>query len=58
MINILLVDDQAMIRSGLRMILESDPEIIVAAEAENGAEGVRMAKSEEISWNTTSLYSG
>lgn len=46
MIRILLVDDQAMVRSGLRMILESEDDLVVIAEAEDGAEAVRVARAE------------
>jgi DNA-binding NarL/FixJ family response regulator len=35
-IAVLLADDQAMVRTGFRMILESDPEISVVGEASNG----------------------
>jgi DNA-binding NarL/FixJ family response regulator len=35
-IRVLLADDQAMVRAGFRMILESDPEIEVVGEAANG----------------------
>jgi DNA-binding NarL/FixJ family response regulator len=45
-IGVLLVDDQAMVRSGLRMILESEDDLVVIAEAEDGAEAVRLARSE------------
>ncbi len=34
-IRVLLADDQAMVRAGFRMILESDPEIEVVGEAAN-----------------------
>lgn len=47
MIRVLLVDDQAMIRSGLRMILESEPDIEVVAEAADGEEAVRLARREQ-----------
>lgn len=46
MIRLLLADDQAMIRSGLRMILESESDFVVVAEAENGEEAVRLARRE------------
>lgn len=46
MINILIADDQAMVRSGLRMILESESDLVVVDEAANGAEAVRIAKRE------------
>jgi RNA polymerase sigma factor (sigma-70 family) len=37
MIRILLVDDQALIRRGLRSLLKPEPDLIVMGEAENGA---------------------
>ena len=46
MITVLLADDQAMIRAGLRLILEAEDDIVVVAEAENGEEGVRLARRE------------
>ncbi len=46
MITVLIVDDQAMVRGGLRLILEAEDDIIVIAEAENGEEGVRLARRE------------
>lgn len=47
MIKVLLADDQAMIRSGLRMILESEFDLAVVAEADNGHEAVRLCRSEK-----------
>lgn len=42
-IRVLLVDDQALIRSGLRMILEAEPGITVVGEVGDGREGVDSA---------------
>ncbi len=42
-IRCLVVDDQALIRSGFRMILESDPGLEVVGEAANGAEAINLA---------------
>lgn len=44
MIRIVLADDQAMIRSGLRALLETDPTITVVDEAEDGAQAVRLTR--------------
>jgi DNA-binding NarL/FixJ family response regulator len=43
-IRVLIADDQAMIRSGLRLILEDQPDITVVGEASNGAEAVTLAR--------------
>ncbi|HEX4090770.1 MAG TPA: response regulator transcription factor [Trebonia sp.] len=43
-IRVLLADDQAMIRGGLRLILEDQPDITVVGEAADGAEAVRLAR--------------
>jgi DNA-binding NarL/FixJ family response regulator len=43
-IRVLLADDQAMIRSGLRLILEDQPDIDVVAEAADGTEAIRLAR--------------
>lgn len=43
MIRVLLVDDQHLVRAGLRMLCESDAGIEVVAEADNGRDAVRLA---------------
>ncbi|MBL3699299.1 response regulator [Leucobacter luti] len=43
MIRVLVVDDQALVRSGFRIILESEPGIEVVGEAANGREAVALA---------------
>ncbi|MEU8317312.1 response regulator transcription factor [Nonomuraea sp. NPDC048881] len=43
-IGVLLADDQAMVRRGLRLILEDQPDIRVVAEARDGAEAVELAR--------------
>ena len=40
MIRVLVVDDEALVRSGLRMILEAVDDIVVVAEANDGAAAV------------------
>jgi DNA-binding NarL/FixJ family response regulator len=42
MIRIGLIDDQAMVRVGLKMILEAEGDISVVCEAADGADAVRM----------------
>ncbi|MBT8228331.1 MAG: response regulator transcription factor [Dactylosporangium sp.] len=43
MIRVLLVDDQKLVRAGLRMLCESAPDLEVVGEAENGQQAVRLA---------------
>ncbi|MFE0104605.1 response regulator [Streptomyces sp. NPDC059009] len=43
-IRVLIVDDQSLIRSGLRSVLEADDEIVVVAEAADGAEAVSATR--------------
>ena len=43
MIRVLLADDHAVVRKGIRDFLEEDDGIIVVSEASNGAEAVRLA---------------
>ena len=42
MINVMLVDDQNLVRKGVRSLLELAEEIEVVAEASDGAEAIRM----------------
>jgi DNA-binding NarL/FixJ family response regulator len=45
MIRILLVDDQALVRAGFRMILDAEPEMEVVGEASDGREAVDQVRS-------------
>lgn len=40
---ILLADDHALVRRGLRLILDAQPDLEVSAEADDGAEAVKLA---------------
>jgi DNA-binding NarL/FixJ family response regulator len=44
MIKVLLVDDEALVRSGLRMILEAAGDIAIVAEARDGDEAVNAVR--------------
>jgi DNA-binding NarL/FixJ family response regulator len=44
-IRVLLADDQALIRGGFKLILDSDPDIEVVGEALNGREAVDLART-------------
>jgi DNA-binding NarL/FixJ family response regulator len=46
MINILVVDDHALIRKGLKMLLEESADFAVTGEAETGAQAVKMAREQ------------
>ena len=41
-IRVLLADDHAVVRKGIREVLEEDPELIVVAAACDGGEAVRL----------------
>ena len=43
-IQVLIVDDQALVRAGFKMILESEPEIEIVGEAEDGLQAVEAAR--------------
>ena len=45
---ILLADDHEVVRNGLRMVLDSAPDLEVVAEAGDGAEAVELALSEDV----------
>jgi DNA-binding NarL/FixJ family response regulator len=47
MISVGIVDDQPLIRAGLKMIVESQPDMRVAGESENGAGALTLARAEE-----------
>ncbi|HEV7185935.1 MAG: response regulator transcription factor [Leifsonia sp.] len=42
-IRVLLVDDQALVRLGFRMVLDAEPDLSVVGEAHDGVAAVRMA---------------
>ncbi len=44
-IRVLLVDDHAIMREGLRLLLEKMPEVKVVGEADNGFQAVELAKN-------------
>ncbi len=44
-IKLVLVDDHAVVRSGLRMLLEAQPDIEIVGEAESGVEAVTLVRS-------------
>ena len=42
-VRVLIVDDQALVRAGFRMILESEPDIEIVGEAEDGLQAVEAS---------------
>jgi two-component system, NarL family, response regulator NreC len=44
-ITVILVDDHALVRSGLRMLLEAQPDIEIVSEAETGADALQKVQS-------------
>jgi DNA-binding NarL/FixJ family response regulator len=47
-VRILLADDHALVRQGVRLILEAQPDMTVVAEAGDGAEAVEVARATEL----------
>jgi len=45
---IMLADDHAIVRRGLRMVLEAEPDLTVVAEAGNGAEAVQHGLADDV----------
>ena len=45
---ILVADDHPIVRSGLRTVIDAQPDLAVAAEAEDGAAAVRLALAENV----------
>ena len=43
-VKVLLADDHGIVRKGLRFVLESEPDMVVVAEASNGREAVRLCE--------------
>jgi DNA-binding NarL/FixJ family response regulator len=47
-IRILIADDHPIVRSGLRTVLDAQPDLAVVAEAEDGAEAVKRALADDV----------
>lgn len=47
-IRILLADDHALVRRGVRLILDREPDLEVVAEAGDGAEAVALARAQDV----------
>ena len=46
-IRVAVVDDHTIVRTGIRQVLESDPEFVVVGEAENAAGAIALAHKEQ-----------
>ncbi|MFH8798259.1 response regulator [Streptomyces sp. NPDC017936] len=47
-IRILLADDHALVRRGVRLILDQEPDLEVVAEAGDGAEAIELARAHDL----------
>jgi len=44
-VRILIVDDHKLVRAGLQMLLQREPEFVIVGEAEGGAEAISLSES-------------
>ena len=47
MINILIADDHAVVRRGLKQILQEQPDLVVGGEATNATEVLELVQAED-----------
>jgi DNA-binding NarL/FixJ family response regulator len=47
MINVLIADDQTVVRSGFRVLLDSEADMRVVGEAEDGAQAISLARTRD-----------
>lgn len=48
MIRVLIADDETLMRAGIRLILENDPDITVVAEAADGKQAVELTRTHTV----------
>ena len=48
MIRVLIADDETLMRAGIRLILENDPDITVVAEAADGRQAVELTRNHTV----------
>ncbi len=49
-IRVVIADDQELVRAGFAMVIGSQPDMAVAAQARDGAEAVALAKHCILTW--------
>jgi DNA-binding NarL/FixJ family response regulator len=47
-IRVAIVDDQSLVRTGFRMMLEAEPDLVVVGEAGDGAQAIELARSTSV----------
>jgi DNA-binding NarL/FixJ family response regulator len=54
--HILLADDHALVRQGLRLMLDAEPDLEVVAETGNGADAIGLALHTEIDFDDCHIH--
>ena len=49
-IGVVVADDQAIVRAGFRLLIDSEPDMTVLGEAADGAEAVAAARRPRRTW--------